>query len=305
MQRFVLPKPDSVFRVAILGGSNVYRLHDRLPELANRLRGRSADERRVEFLNFGGNAYGSHRLARIAAELVDYEPDLVVVYSGHNEFQEIEQLELVDLRLLALQRGLYRSALARFLRERLAQGRARQLRQEHNRAPLENPKVDFKSARRHEFGSQEVADRMDAYRKNLNWIVSICAERGVPVVVGTVSTNLWRPWLGPKPSLEFVRIRDTYQQGRYAEGMALADAALRRGFREQASSAENEIIRALAASRALPLADVESAIRSAEPNGVPGETLLEDRCHLNEAGVTIWLDTFEPILAAELASERN
>ena len=47
MQRFVLPKPDSVFRVAILGGSNVYRLHDRLPELANRLRGRSADERRV------------------------------------------------------------------------------------------------------------------------------------------------------------------------------------------------------------------------------------------------------------------
>ena len=34
----------------------------------------------------GGVSYASYRVAALMEELVRYEPDLFVIYSGHNEF---------------------------------------------------------------------------------------------------------------------------------------------------------------------------------------------------------------------------
>ncbi|HOE28295.1 MAG TPA: hypothetical protein PK696_11495, partial [bacterium] len=36
-----------------------------------------------------------------------------------------------------------------------------------------------------------------------------------------------------------------------------------------------------------------SVIAAAEPNGVPGETMLSDRCHLNERGQLLLLREYE------------
>ena len=43
-------------------------------------------ERAVEAVNASGVSYAMHRLNLVLDELVAYEPDLVIVYSGHNEF---------------------------------------------------------------------------------------------------------------------------------------------------------------------------------------------------------------------------
>ena len=44
--------------------------------------------RRWEVINAGGISYASYRVAELMEELADYEPDLFIVYSGHNEFLE-------------------------------------------------------------------------------------------------------------------------------------------------------------------------------------------------------------------------
>ncbi|MFQ5416821.1 MAG: SGNH/GDSL hydrolase family protein [Myxococcota bacterium] len=292
VQQFTRSKPDGVLRVFLLGGSNVHSLHDKLPAFANALARAAPAITRAEVINLGGLAYGSGRLVPVAAEAGDYEPDLVLIYAGHNEFEELEQLALVDLPLLPVQRWLYQSAVARLLREWLVDVRVAGMRREHNRRILADPAVDYRPAARYRFTPEEVAERMVAYRANLSRMLETFVSRGVPVVLGTLATNLWRPDLAPELRREGRRIQDLYALGRYAEGMRLARRLLRSAGRHQASDAENEIVRALAEEQALPLVDVEEAVAAQEPNGVPGETLMRDRCHLNDAGQILLLRAF-------------
>ena len=44
--------------------------------------------RRWEVINAGGISYASYREAKLVEEIARYQPDLVLVYSGHNEFLE-------------------------------------------------------------------------------------------------------------------------------------------------------------------------------------------------------------------------
>ena len=85
-----MPRPDGTLRIFVLGGSTtrgygVERsfatvLQDRLVE--------ELDGRRVEVINGGYPAYGSHRVLAITRRATRFQPDLVIVYMGHNEFLE-------------------------------------------------------------------------------------------------------------------------------------------------------------------------------------------------------------------------
>ena len=44
--------------------------------------------RHWEVINAGGVSYASYRVAKLMGELLSYEPDLFIIYSGHNEFLE-------------------------------------------------------------------------------------------------------------------------------------------------------------------------------------------------------------------------
>jgi hypothetical protein len=41
---------------------------------------------RIEIMNFGVGGFGSTRVARLVERTMEYSPDLVIVYSGHNEY---------------------------------------------------------------------------------------------------------------------------------------------------------------------------------------------------------------------------
>jgi tetratricopeptide (TPR) repeat protein len=91
-QSFAMPKPAPQFRFAALGGSTTYgrpylgdtAFAEWLALLGNRFEGRF----RYKAINAGGISYASYRAARLQRELLEYDPDLFVVYSGHNEFLE-------------------------------------------------------------------------------------------------------------------------------------------------------------------------------------------------------------------------
>jgi hypothetical protein len=50
-------------------------------------------DRTVEVINCGGLSYASYRVKRIADEVLGYEPDLIVIYTGHNEYLEKRSYE--------------------------------------------------------------------------------------------------------------------------------------------------------------------------------------------------------------------
>ncbi len=92
-QSFRLPKPKGVYRIFCIGGSSVqgspYAIHDIHPEKAFPARLEAALRKKypnVEVINAGVGAVSTGFLVSVASELTAYDPDLVILYAGHNEY---------------------------------------------------------------------------------------------------------------------------------------------------------------------------------------------------------------------------
>lgn len=292
-QSFAARKPAGVFRIFALGGSSVNYLDFEFPLLADRLTRVLPGVRRAEILNCGGLSYGSHRLVLIASEVMQYEPDLVLFYEAHNEFEEVEQLHLANLTLAPVQSVLTHSALYRFLRDRIAERRIKELKEARASRRIAETLPDTSRTWGHVFSPEERKERMDRFRANIERIVQICRDAGVPLILGTVPSNLIRPSLQGQAGHDYERVLELFKNGHYQEGRSLAQSILAEATRHQASDLENGIIREVAAALSVPLADVEAAVIAAEPHGIPGETLFNDHCHLNPEGNKILIRTYE------------
>ncbi len=94
-------KPPSTFRVFALGGSTTqgepYSTETAFPEfLRLNLQAAVGSDIKVEVINCGGLSYASYRVLAILREILNYDPDLIVLYTGHNEF--LEHRTYVDFR---------------------------------------------------------------------------------------------------------------------------------------------------------------------------------------------------------------
>jgi len=91
-QRFARDKPEGVKRVFALGGSTTYgHPYDdavSFPGWLRELLASADDTQTWEVINCGGISYASYREAVLMEELLAYEPDVFILYSGPNEFLE-------------------------------------------------------------------------------------------------------------------------------------------------------------------------------------------------------------------------
>lgn len=91
-QRFPRDKPPETRRAFCLGGSTTYgHPYDDTSSFAAWLRAllpAAAPQVQWEVINAGGISYASYRAAALVEELIQYEPDLFIVYTGNNEFLE-------------------------------------------------------------------------------------------------------------------------------------------------------------------------------------------------------------------------
>ena len=249
----------------------------------------------MEVIDCGGLSYGSHRLVLIAREVVQYDPDLLLFYEAHNEFEELQQLQLANLPAAGTQRALSHSALYRFIRDALARRAIRQLEGEKAQRGLANALPDASKSWMHSFTPEEIAGRMQAYHDNLTAIVRLCREHSASVILASVPSNLVKPSLpGPEGTRYEKEVLPLFATGEWEKGAALGRDILKNASpRHQSSDRENGIIRTVCQDLDVPLADVESEVIAAEPHKVPGETLFSDHCHLNNEGNEILGRVFE------------
>lgn len=89
---FATPKPTGTFRIFALGGSTTqgepYSTETAFPKWLELALAEASRETSVEAINCGGLSYASYRVLAILQEVLSYEPDLIVVYTGHNEYLE-------------------------------------------------------------------------------------------------------------------------------------------------------------------------------------------------------------------------
>ncbi len=92
VQSFPVRKTPGTYRIFCLGGSTTYgHPYADAKSYVGMLRElfrTNAPDVRWEVINCGGISYASYRLADMMTELATYQPDLIVVYTGQNEFLE-------------------------------------------------------------------------------------------------------------------------------------------------------------------------------------------------------------------------
>jgi lysophospholipase L1-like esterase len=91
-ESFAIEKHEDEFRIFCVGGSTVqgrpYAIETSFTKWLELALQAADSSRRWEVINCGGVSYASYRLVPVVQEILRYEPDLIVLYTGHNEFLE-------------------------------------------------------------------------------------------------------------------------------------------------------------------------------------------------------------------------
>jgi tetratricopeptide (TPR) repeat protein len=197
---FPLERPAGGLRIFVLGGSAAagwpYHLGDtNLSALLERKLRLLYPGRAVEVINMGAGTYASHRVKLILEEVLRYNPDVILLYNGNNEF-----LEDLAFRPLTPPAPWDRSAAAR-LSYRVVTALTTPL----PRFDVKNYDLDeqvssrlsfaFAQASRYRTDGRQFQALLDNYRFNLEGMVRSAQEARVPLFLVTCPVNLkdWSP----------------------------------------------------------------------------------------------------------------
>lgn len=96
-QSFAASKADDTYRMFFLGGSTVrgrpYAVDSAFAKWVEIELNQRSQKTTYESINCGGLSYASFRLTHINREVLEYNPDLIVIATGHNEFLENRTFE--------------------------------------------------------------------------------------------------------------------------------------------------------------------------------------------------------------------
>jgi lysophospholipase L1-like esterase len=91
-RRFPATKTENSFRVFVVGGSSAagvpYGPQYAFSGWLKRLLDQALPERAIDVVNAAFSGYATRRALMVVQEIARYEPDLLIIYAGHNEFAE-------------------------------------------------------------------------------------------------------------------------------------------------------------------------------------------------------------------------
>ncbi len=277
----------------------------------------------VEVLNLAHGGMGSRQVGEMVFRALENDnPDLVIVYTGNNEYHELRALKArsdrYDPSAELLRRRLSKSALYRFLRERFVPTET-MLSPPEGETWLPIGRLDVTvDAEDRELGVQ-------LYREHLRDIALAAEERGVPLVLATVASNLrdhvdrgtpgepseaesralaeLRGMSGRVPAARFAAEAGDRLNGIETEGgfHALGTMFLEAGLDEAAADAfqrkELAALRPMTSNRDLRrvvlaaserwevgVCDLAGSLARTASNGIPGNEEFIDHCHPNARG---------------------
>ncbi len=314
-------------RIATVGGSatqgdQVTPFGDFSHQL-QRLLLRARPPQPIEVLNLGRGGAGSRQVIHFMERgLVSFHPDLVVVYSGNNEFHELRALKhsspAYRANMERMRRSLHALRLYRLLQHLLGRDRLEMVATAETQPPRVHDIPTVMDA-----GDRALARQL--YRENLERMVALGAASGVPVLLATVADNRadWSdqpPQTGLSPQeqrrlaqVEALRLRRDragledlgdeifdelvderafFRTGRALLELGATDRARRYldqaelvAARPNRSSRElRAVVREVAQASGAPLCDIAALLDQDAPRGVAGDELFADACHPNAAG---------------------
>jgi tetratricopeptide (TPR) repeat protein len=300
---FVMPKPAGIKRVFLIGESvaqmSYSPRHDALESLMS-LAGPAGI--RPENINAGMGGYESSRILLVEAEVLGYDPDMIVVMNGNNESALLR--EICPSILQRIQQRFSRIAAYRDFQDKVQRLIA--------------------------WSSGPQPRTLEFFETNLRQMVRLAKERRTPIVLCKLPANLnsYAPWgAAPIADPDFARawarmeakddqgaaeLLDRYlrrrsedsfahyflarileRQKRFDEARRHYEQAMEQDIRnDRCSPSKNAVIEKVANEEGAYLADLDAAFERAAPNGIAGDELISDGVH--------WYQRYTPLTAFEI-----
>jgi tetratricopeptide (TPR) repeat protein len=203
-QDFPVAKPEGAKRIFTLGGSTTYgRPYFHTTSFSGwlqKLLDSSPGAGRFEVINAGGISYASYRVKVVLRELLAYEPDLIIIFTGHNEFlesrtyPEMSEGLSVTTQLKALLGKTNSYKLLENLLEPLARGAQKESGEGQAQgvlgAEVETLLDESAGLGMYRRDTVFAAKVFDHFRFNVAEMIRLCKNAGVPVLFCTPVDNL-------------------------------------------------------------------------------------------------------------------
>lgn len=307
---FLKQKPENGYRIFVLGGSTTagypYGPNLMFSRILQRRLSDVFPEKRIEVVNTAMTAVNSYTMVDFMSEIVDYQPDAILIYAGHNEFYgalgaaSTESLGRFPgfIRLyLKLQKFktflLIRDGIGQLKRWFGSHGSDKALPATLMERIVAEQTIPYKSEL-YKLGKQQ-------FEGNLRHIFQKAQEAGIRVVVSELVSNIrdLEPFVSVAmdsfpPADEVYRRAERYEkQGDWQRAKETYFRAKDLdALRFRAAEEFNRILHTTANEFDVPVVAMKSVFEAHSPNGLIGDALMVDHLHPNSDGYFLMAEAF-------------
>jgi tetratricopeptide (TPR) repeat protein len=288
-------KKPNTFRVFVLGESSAAGYpFSPLGSFSRYLRDRLKliyPSKNIEVINLGLTAINSFALRDIFPGVLEQKPDLVLIYTGHNEYYgalgigSMESLsasrDVVNLILymnrfktIELLRNIISGVIKIFSSE------------DRNKSGT----LMSRMAKEQYIGldSEVYAQGILQFEENMQDILEMAKEKKVPAVLSTLTSNLkdQPPFISiqseklPRADSIYKEAKNKLSSGNFREADSLFRYAKDLdGLRFRAPEKINDVIKSLGSQFNFPVINIDSVFASLSPDGITGNNIMTDHLH--------------------------
>lgn len=319
-ETFYKVKPAGTIRFFVLGASSAigfpYMHNGAFPRMLKYKLQFIFPENNIEIINVSLTAINTYTLYDFSRQIINYQPDGILVYAGHNEYYGA--LGIASSSRITQNHHLIKMMLA--AKEfKLVQGLARLAEKIHpeNKA-ITNQDLTLmeRMAARQliPFGSEAYTAGIEQFDRNLGKILYLFHKHHIPVFIGTLASNLKNQAPLSKETTTSYNALKEYAQGeqayireRYAE--ALQHYRLSKEYdqlRFRAPETFNNIIRKYGEELDnVHIVDICKRFADNSPNGIIGKELMLEHVHPNLTGQRLIAETFYKAISEHFFAEKK
>lgn len=290
-------KSNTAYRVFIVGGSSAagypYSPNGDFGLYIKKKLEILYPESEVEIINVALTATNSYTIRDLIPGIIEQKPDLILFYAGHNEYygalgvgsmESIGQSRSVVNFILSLEQ--FKSVV--FLRDIINWIMSAFSGDETDTSEKRSGTLMSRMAKDQTIAlNSEVFNLgLEQFKGNLADILEMCKKNNVPIVLGTLTSNLrdQKPFISIE-SVDLERAEDIFNLATIK--LDSTEEALRLfryakdldGLRFRAPEKINQIIKELAKKNNSPIVDIDSIFNSVSPFGIIGDNLMTDHLH--------------------------
>ncbi|MFA6467272.1 MAG: hypothetical protein WCW35_00110 [Bacteroidota bacterium] len=321
-------KTDHTFRIVCLGESSMlgtpFQLNTNIPGIIRKMLRMMHTDKEIEVINLGAAAINTNVILNLTDEIIDLQPDLILLYTGHNEFYGPDGVGASWLQktlpsTIPVKYALGELQLVKLIDKYVLQSFTSSAPKEYNLMKQVSQSSSVRLA------SKEAERIFTLFESNIGNLLSAFQDRHIPVIVSDVASNLLFPpfaydtsaqlrlyqkefttvaTAGKKKNIEalhsafrLLQIDSSNAFLNYVAGtMLLNDNRLVEAKRFlirakdedllkfRAPQRINSILKKVATARNVPFISSDSLFFAVSPSGIPDRQLFYEHLHPNALG---------------------